>query len=507
MNLLLNKKIFYTSFFVLIWGFVIFAFADENINYPSFWYDESGQFWIAKGLNHFSQTFSESAGINEVLKNNIKFNLDPGGFSVILHFWTMISNNHIFLRLLPFTFFIVAMLILVRLSLEWSPRNPLAYLGGFILLQSMLLSQYAFELRPYSMEMLAVIASLYFCYRIDNIFNNYRYALFSGIFLAILLSSRYSALFAISSLLVVVFYNFFFKKEYKKNIMSLIIFIVPITVSAILIYILTLRYQNPTGVPPIYVNDLMMSGGNISNILLNKASLLVLFPFLSLVFLYIISIKSIYFKRIINPYKAYMTYAFILNSIFIVLSYLGKYPWAINSRWDISTHAIFVIAWLPIIFIATNFLYDKKHFLFKYSGIFIVLIFSLYFFDKASSFKYSALDSIYYNFTSNNVSINSNILTNAGATPSVKYLFEYGSLKRYKKSYIYKNLSFFDHAEYKNNDSIRNLDNIDKYDYIILSHFDYANSDLKNILKQKSNWIDVSKKEPSKIFENTRVAK
>lgn len=503
-DIFFKKIFFYVVLIVIIWLGVIFVFCKINVGNPGLWYDESGQFWIGKGLNHYSLPFSPVGNLAQVLDNNAHFNLDPGGFSIIVHYWTMISNNHIFLKILPFVFFVISMIVITGLCLIWKPENLLAYFGGFVLLTSPLLSEYAFEFRPYSMEMLAVVLALYFCYKIPNILNSYRYALFSGTLLAILLSSRYSVLFSITSLGILVFGMLIFRFFKKKNIINFIVFVLPIIVSAILIYIFTLRYQNPTGLPPSYIKELMFKTASVSSILFNHQVFLTLLPFLILILIYLISFISNYLKKIIAPYRLYFFFTLILNLTFIMLSMLGKYPWGINSRWDISTHAIFTIAWLPLLFMATDFLYQKDYLIFKILRVTFIMFFILHYFNIVKDVKYYSPDSTYTNYISNNIQSDSKILINNGAWPTIRYLFEYGLLKGKGNSEVYKNISLFNHAEYILPNSITDLNKIkiDNYNYIILTFFAYDNSEIKDILSKKSNWIDCAVNGPSKMFKN-----
>ena len=497
-----SKKRFFNIVLVLIiWIATVVLFAKHSIGNPNFWFDESGQFWIAKGLNHYSQPFAPEGGLTQVLKNNAKFNLDPGGFSIILHFWTILSTNHNFLRSLPFLFFVIAMIVVFKLSTLWKSQNHLVYFGGFILLSSSLLKQYAFELRPYSMEMLTTIIALYFCYKIPDILNSRKYALFSGSLLALLLTSRYSAFFSILSLGILIFVMLILKFFKKKNVINFILFTIPIIVSVISICIFSLRYQNPSGTPPEYIREFMFKTSSVSKILFNKESFFTIFPFLLLTLIFLFSLKIKFLRKITKQYRLYFFYALILNLIFILLSTLGRYTWGINSRWDISTHTIFTIAWIPLLLIFTSF-FHKKYFVHNVFQFVVLVFFVLYFFNQANIFRYVANDSVYDNFIANNLSQDSKILINASASPTTRYLFEYGLLKNYKNSNTYRNLSIFNHTYYISEKSIKNLDDIEEYDYIILTHIDYTKSEIKKILSQKSNWVDCTTKDPSKIFKN-----
>jgi hypothetical protein len=507
-NIFFKKNTIYVLFVLAVWIGILLTLCSGNITNPGLWFDEAGQFWLGKGLNHYSLPFSSAGDLSQVLKYNAGgFNLDPGGFSIIAHYWTIISNDIVFLKTLPFLFFLISMIIITKLCFLWKPKNLLVYFGGFILIISPLISQYVFEFRPYTMEMLITIIALYFCYKISNILNDWRYALFSGTVLAVLLTSRYSALFSIASLGILVFgvfvHRIFMRKISKDNIVNLVLFALPIMISVVLIYFFTLKYQNPTGLPPSYVTELMFKTSSVSSVLFHYQVLLTVLPFLILVFIYFISLFSNYIKEKVEPYRLFMWFAFVLNIIFITLSILGKYPWGINSRWDISTHAIFTIAWLPILFMISDFLYKKNNYLFKFLQVFFVLFFIYHIFGLAKDFKYNSLDSTYTNFKSIEIPLDSKILVNVGADPTIRYLFEYGLLSDEKYKYIYNNISLFNHAEYTHLNSINNLKSIDKYDYIILTMFNWDNSEIKNILGNKVNWVDVSKEGPSKMFKNT----
>ena len=84
---------------------VIAVFSYNALRNPWLWFDESGQFWISKGLNHYSEVYAASGGLSDVIENNRHYNLDPGGFSVLLYFWLLINDSStFFLRLLPYLF-------------------------------------------------------------------------------------------------------------------------------------------------------------------------------------------------------------------------------------------------------------------------------------------------------------------------------------------------------------------------------------------------------------------
>jgi len=100
---------FYLIIYLLV--YVFFALLS-----PYFWFDEAGQIYMSLGLNHFSPPNSPLGSIGDVILNNNKYNLDPGGFSVILFVWLKASTNYIWVRILPYLFFIISIFLLTKIS-------------------------------------------------------------------------------------------------------------------------------------------------------------------------------------------------------------------------------------------------------------------------------------------------------------------------------------------------------------------------------------------------------
>ena len=121
-----TRHVFWMIFVALIWISTIILFARNNLDNQNFWFDESGQFWMAKGLAHYSLPNEPVGNVRQVLVQNALSNLDPGGFTIILHFWSMFSSQPIFLRLLPFIFFVLSMIMVSRLCLLWLPKKSIS---------------------------------------------------------------------------------------------------------------------------------------------------------------------------------------------------------------------------------------------------------------------------------------------------------------------------------------------------------------------------------------------
>ena len=74
-------KVAILSIIILLVTYILF---NSLVDYY-FWYDESGQFFLAKGLNHDSDPLAQPQGLLSALENNRYYNMDPGGFTILLY--------------------------------------------------------------------------------------------------------------------------------------------------------------------------------------------------------------------------------------------------------------------------------------------------------------------------------------------------------------------------------------------------------------------------------------
>ena len=148
---------------ILVWLYLTITLGKNNLSNANFWFDESGQFWMAKGLNHYSPPLTPEEGLGSVFKQNSNYNLDPGGFTVILHYWSKISNSATWLRLLPYIFFVFSSVSLALLVYLWTKSFVLSLIFlNIINIYKGSLWHFGFELRSFSMEYFGVIVSLLF---------------------------------------------------------------------------------------------------------------------------------------------------------------------------------------------------------------------------------------------------------------------------------------------------------------------------------------------------------
>ena len=120
----MKKAIRLALFLTLISALLLFIFI--GITNKSLTFDEAGQFWVSKGLNHFSPMNVSYGNVKDVWIQNRTWNLDPGGFSVIAYYWLQLSNSIVWIRLLPLLFSILTLIFLRKLLLLLSMKKETA---------------------------------------------------------------------------------------------------------------------------------------------------------------------------------------------------------------------------------------------------------------------------------------------------------------------------------------------------------------------------------------------
>jgi hypothetical protein len=418
-------------FLLLILGIfvIIFFTVSTNFSSPYLWGDEAGQFWISKGLNHESDPFSPEKGIPQVIENNRSYNLDPGGFSILLHFWTFVSNHHVWLRLLPFLFFLGIVLSFIYLSYLWSKDLIIALLTGFIPFLAPKVLFIGFEIRAYSMEALGTVLSIIALERLKNNLTNKQLLLWGALF-SLFLTSRYSESIVISFVSLYVFFLIFRSDaSLNRKITFAAMYSLPILITLFLIYFFTLRYQSSgSGIKQLaYLRYL---NGN-PRILLEHLHSLALF-FLGLI------IPALFLLRrkfpVIVKYEALLMVTFFVNVSFIILSFMGKYPWDLHSIRNISSLMLLVLCFLAATVELLKVLFRNSS-IFKYYLVFFSLIAVLYV-KRDVFFCRAQYTDAYITFKNMETTKLHRIYVDRWESPCIRYLFEYGALKS-KRGTIY----------------------------------------------------------------------
>ena len=185
---------------MLLGALVIFAW--RNLPYTGLWYDEAVQFWISRGVNPFSAPGAEPGGVMAVIRENGRANLDPGGFSLLLHTWMEGGTHPLWLRVLPFGLFLAGVAAMARLGWAWRSSPLFALLSAAVPLGYPLILYHATEVRAYTMEFAGVVVGCLLLSRLQAGAGITGFAL-TGAALAVFMSSRYSyAIFTAAMCLV-----------------------------------------------------------------------------------------------------------------------------------------------------------------------------------------------------------------------------------------------------------------------------------------------------------------
>lgn len=244
----LSNKSTYIYFIVTTIIYIICLYLlGRNLTFDTLWYDEAGQFFIAKGLNHYSSPLSPEGSIWDVLVQNSHYNQDPGGFSIILHFWSKLSNNIIWLRLLPFIFFIGAIVFTCLAVYEITTNKLVAYTSG-LLLFALWGGQIPYELRPYSMELCGMAYGLWMVFRLRKYKVNHLSEIFLySVILCFFLTARYTI---IMFCMVYTFFALYFiwkndiQRSVYHHILACLAFCLPLLCCVTYIYFLETKIQN-----------------------------------------------------------------------------------------------------------------------------------------------------------------------------------------------------------------------------------------------------------------------
>ena len=402
------------------------------------WFDEAGQFWIAKGLNHDSDPMSPVGNVVDVIRNNRHFNLDPGGFGVLLHFWSMIGNGYVWLRTLPLLFFIGTILSFVHLSFRWTKNKYIAAVMGFVPVFTVLISREMLNIRAYSMEIMGVsVAIIAIDYLRDKITTK-RLFLFS-LLISLFMTSRYSFIIvAFVTSIFIVYLIFVSEFSNKQKLVMAGVYSLPLLLTLFCIYFLALRYQNPGLVELDYCAYINRD----PSILLKNSNLLHFFK-LALIIWLCLKLKGT------SLFSKYIGLAFVTlgtNLLFLFLSILGKHPWGAIEQKCVSIATLVVVS--SVAFWSEILKSVETKVDIKYVVLFFILfqyINPMYINPLIKSCKdLSGFKGVNYSDVNELLDLqllsykeNAKYYVDRGSSPCVRYQFEYGKLKGERRKYKY----------------------------------------------------------------------
>ncbi|MDR3563142.1 MAG: hypothetical protein P4N59_17150 [Negativicutes bacterium] len=448
--------------------------AYHNLAEPDFWFDESGQFWLAKGLNHFSPPLSAAGSWRDVLENNRQYNLDPGGFTLLLHYWTAFGEDPGWLRALPFAFLVIAVFHFMLIAWKLSGSKVIAVLASVVaLLPFPMILDYGFELRAYSMEVAGIVASLFWLIKtLEHPTRSNLAAL--GVTAAFFLGSRYSFVIAVVAIGVVLLFQVY-RRSLKQYITRGWGFYLPVAAGMVYIWLSMLRYQDPGGVPPGHVTTLILRFQSLPEIIGRIYTNLFSFQYSSfLLFILAVPLIGVIRPDFLGPergryYWGVWLWALSFQGVSIVLSALGKYPWAVNSRWNLNLQSVAAVSLCLLLLLAIDYLRQlswvigNKRWL-KVVAVGCCLALVLIGFNR--QVHHSQDDTTYANLQLLGDARLSSARVFVGyyAGPSVRYLFEYGPLRH--RGDIYPQAFYFEgRQEYLSQSKI----DADQFDIMLLA--------------------------------------
>lgn len=216
----------------------------QNLDIPTLWFDEAGQFYMGKGLNHFSPPGAPEGTVADVIRNNSLYNMDPGGYGLLLHFWSKISCGHVWLRLLSLSFFLTAVVFVVMIAYRVTRDRLWSAMAGLIPF-FVKWNVAAFELRAYSMELAGVVVGLWFVLEIMRR-QDYKRIVAASLVLSVFITSRYACMMAVfvdcCFILWVIVRS---PLTVRQKWLRVVVFAVPLLATVGACYLLAMRIQNP----------------------------------------------------------------------------------------------------------------------------------------------------------------------------------------------------------------------------------------------------------------------
>ncbi len=390
----------------------------QNTQQPFLGYDEAVQFWVSKGLEPNEEPLSPEGSLSAVLDHNKKHNLDPGGYGIQMYFWSKLSNHHAWLRLLSFGWFVGLAIGIWYFFSRVFRRKLVGLLLSLLPLLSVWLIKMSVEIRAYSMEAFAaffVVTSIIYLLHSKP---GHLYHLLTGLCTAFLITGRYPsfvlAVLAIFYLGIRLAAN---RESLRKSLVSWAAYALPIIVVLVILVFQVMMHQNPSLASVSYVYYLN------DPVQLKDPKYLLFGVLLILTLVYRIRNKQS------SKHKGlYVCLDFVLltNAAFIVLSFLGIYPWLPFTQKGLSLI-------IPMLLVIGYFVGGVlNHVLSQsgttgYAGIGAVVLIVL-------SSHYSKLDvrieeSLVHSLADFCPEEDKSIYVFGWESPGVRYLYEYGALK------------------------------------------------------------------------------
>jgi hypothetical protein len=438
-----SKHVFLLGLGILV-AFVFVLFL-KNLNNPNLWFDEAAQFWMSLGLNPFSPPNSAHGGFWDIIDNNSKSNMDPGGFTLLLRLWMEISTNVIWLRLFAFIFFSLTCLLFVYFVYKWSKSFILTVALSVLLLISPSVIQYSFELRPYSWSFFSMLFCYFAIEKLRKSDNNTDYLLM-GLILSVLMWGRYNCIIQVAATaMVLLLFRLKDCSNVKKMIANALCFGSFIVISLIGIVFITLQHQYAGTGTQEYVEKITIHYN--PSYLLTPAFVLSISPLLIFLVAYFL-VKKYFPSQLTDSLKSLFYFTIFQNALIIILSILGFYPYSFRHRWNVDLHVLSLLNLASIACVIYNILSLKKRvdrYLLPVTLILYLGVAVLY--AYVPKFKYKEYEQTSYLLKKANDLNMTKISVPYRSFPNVRYLYEYGELKNEDNSFYPDSIFYYDKEE------------------------------------------------------------
>jgi hypothetical protein len=318
----------------------------SNANNEGFDQDEAGQFWMAKGLNHYSNILAKNGDFANSIINNRNYNLDPGGFTIILRFWTFISNDILWLKFLPFVFFTLFCFYFIKTIYLLTNNWNYSLIGIILIIVVDNVFNFITYLRPYSMEYFGAAFALYLLLKTQAKLTKKELFQF-GLIMCLFAFSRYTFSVNIVAISLLIIRT---DQGIKQNIKKIIWFNIPIISAYLIIWFVTLQYQNPSlKAPGLYHVNLLFSHPELFFELFNWNFLNIRsFPFTLLIMFFLLRQKI----KIDFPVQTslFIKWGLIVHIILLVFSIVGASPWDIRDQRSTYLYLLSILSLIIIMY-------------------------------------------------------------------------------------------------------------------------------------------------------------
>jgi len=445
----------------------------RNLANPFLTYDEAGQYYISKGLNHDSKPYAASEAVDEVSYNNARYNLDPGGFSVILHYWSAISTNIVWLRLLPFMFFLGFLMLSWKVLKSVTGNIQVSILILCLFILPFNFFSQAFVLRAYSMELMCMALCLLSLIELGIDSSNQRFLLF-GSGLAFLSTSRYLAIVLVIVCSIILAYKIFKEQKEQGRLSELIRKVLTFVLPIFIIHCLTLFFS-------LRIQIGQLTSLHYLEYIRDNPKIIFRYPGYLLILLVMFVLYLLYHRLLNAQMKQLMLYVLVINMLIVILSFFGQYPWnPFDKRGMTLTYATTLIG------AATMFVLLRKYVKSHEQALSIMVILCMVIMihvRRQNFFLVYKSDVMIQKIASLNINSDNRVYVDFYAAPVVRFAYEMGYLTplanrhQYPDNFYFEKYGTHDFTSDKNPIQFYidkpNMDEISGYSYIVAPVLQY----------------------------------